>query len=833
MKKNNSRQRRVPSKLNKRARRQRSIRRMEPLETRSMLAGDLLSAVHNGSMPLDVNSDGVFDQMDVDTLLLSLQTKSPQQNAARGLLEGEQTLYLDVDNDGRLTKRDLLSAMDALAIEGELADDTFSADVNLRLITMTEGNVDEGNSGTAALNETFQLQVWLEDTSSAMGGGGGIDAAYVDITFNQSLVTLNPMTDITLAPGFSPNSFSVPNNVTPYGGLNGAVDDDFIQANTLRFIGGRETGPGTTDPQLGRLLATLTFTTVAEGTLDFDVVIQDNPQSTDPDDVASSFNNTDRDGTVFNDVNVNATYYEDPVGGDGFPAEISRWAGGTVSVAITAQPVPGANFDSYEVVEDYLEAQATPAGDNDPPVVTINDVQYYVLDVLANDLDGSAMEDLTDPDRSRFNIDSVTQPGMGTRVFIEADAQSVPEIVSEGIISHQVLLYQVPPGVGGISETFEYTITDTGPNSSGTTSATVLVSITDVDQGVLLLEDPYVVEVEEGVETDVIDIMDNVEQGEPSDVPTFIGFFDENGGPLTAADLQGTFTPVLDGMNNPTGEFTYVSNVPGLVESITYQVSDGGNQITEGTITFRTLFDSLLTGVVYFDADNDGVVDENLDNNASPEMRIGGVTVHLLDSSGGLVTSTVTNAQGAYSFANFDPGTYSVRVIDPRFTRKGLTTNGSFTFTGDTISGIQVGGGAAGTYEGLNFGYRGRDYQYIGLGDSIASNTEDSIILAFSKPGGVDALEWYAVDLGWDNLVHVRSDLSFFDAATGSSQVAFEVAVNGLEDPVIVVQAFSTSTPGYMVVANGPEGMIIRINGAASTVMTNLAASVDAAIASM
>lgn len=786
-----------------------------------MLAGDLMSAVHNDYMPHDVNADGVFDQMDVDTLLSSLKSNKTQQTASRGLLEGEQTLYLDVDNDGRLTNRDLLSAMDALSLEGELADATFSADVNLRLIT-TGGNVDETQTGQADLNETFELQVWVKDTSTTPSG---IDAAFVDITFDASLLTLDPATGIVLGTGFTSNTGDTPNNVTPYGALNGAQDFiDYAQPNTLRFIGGQEVAAGVTDGTLGRLVATLTFTTVAEGTVDFSVVVADNPQSADPDDLVSSFNNTARNGEVFNDVNVNATYFE----GSG-TAEISRWTGGTVSLDIMADPVAGANFDSYEVVEDYLETEA--GGDNDPPVVTISGTQYYVLDVLVNDLD-STLSTVAAP-RTRFNIDSVTQPAQGT-VTIESNAQDVTEIVSAGIDSHQVLLYQVPTGVGGISETFEYTITDSGgSNNTGETTNSVYIAITEVDQGVLLLEDPFNVEVEEGVSSGLIDIMDNVTQGEPSDVPTFINFFDENGGPLTAADLQGTFTPVLDINDNPTGEFTYVSDIPGLVEMITYQVSDGNNQITEGTIVFKTLFDSLLSGVVYFDVDNDGVVDENADTNASPEKRIGGVTIELLDTGGSVVATSVTDASGFYSFAGFDEGTYSVRITDPAFTRKGLTTTGGFTLSGSTIEDIQVGGGEPGTYTGLNFGYIGRDYQYIGLGDAIASNTEDSITLAFSNTGGLDSLEWYAVDMGWENLVQVRSDLSYFDAETGASQIAFEISVDGLDDPVLVVQAFSTSTPGYMVVANGPDGMIVRINGAGEEIMTNMTAAIDAAFAAL
>jgi len=824
MKKNKSRQHRNSSKLNKRAKRQRAMHRVEPLETRAMLAGDVLSAVHNDFMPHDVNNDGAFDQLDVDTLLTSLKSVKTQQTAARGLLEGEQTLYLDIDNDGRVTNRDLMAAMDALALEGELADETFRADVNLRLIT-NGGNVDEGDGpGMADVNETFQLQVWIKDASDT---ASSVDVAYVDISFDESLVTLDPATGIVLGAGFTSNTADTPNNVTPYGALNGPQDfDTYAEPDTLRFIGGQNipNAPTETDPNdpTIRLLATLTFTTIAEGTVTFDVVVKDNPQSVDVNDKVSSFNEEARDGEVFNDVNVNATFFE----GSG-TNEISRWIGGDVALDITAQPSPGANFDSYEVVEDYLEVDPTP----NPPVVTIDDVQYYVLDVLANDLD-NANNTVAAP-RTRFQITDFDDTGLEGMLTLENDAQNVQEIVDAGIGSHQVFLYEVPPGQGGITTTFTYEMTDNGSPDTvpGTTEATVFISITDVDQDLMLIAEDFLVEVPEGVSSGEIDILDNVKTVEEGDEIIFLGFFDENGGPLTAADLQGTFE-IPDETNFPS-VFTYISDIPGLEETITYQVTDGTNEPIEGIITLKTLSDTALSGVVYFDADNDGVVDENLDTNASPEKRIGGVTVELIDSNDMVVETAVTDAFGAYSFANFDEGTYSVRVVDPRFTRKGLTTAGSFTVSGDTISGIQVGNGEPGTFEGLNFGYRGRDFAYLGLADSIASNTEDSITLAFSNAGGWDSLEWYSVDLGWEILVQVRSDFSYFDAETGASQIAFEVSVDGLEEPIIVVQAFSTENPGYRYVAEGPEGMIIRIDGGAADVMSNLNAAIDAAFASM
>lgn len=823
MKKSKSRQHRVPSHSLKRAKRQRGLRRMEQLENRSMLAGDVASPWHNEFMPTDVNSDGVLDQQDIEILVGELKSmKSGALAAQNSLLEGEQSLYLDVDNDGKLTQRDLLSAMDALTLEGEpvVAASDYRADYDVEIVH-DSATTSEGGSKNVNLNDTFTLNIYVTDVSEIQSG---FSQAFVDITFDSTKLTIDdPSTAVVTGPGFSSQTGDVPSNVTPYGGKN-ANDNQFVEAGKLKWMGGIHPFA----PQDGTqrfLLASVTFRAVAEGTVDFTVDVRpytlidqltDNP---DPDATEVAFNQIERDGQPTSNVeeNLAATYVFDQ-GASG--AQLVRFDGGTVSVVIEAQPVAGANFDSYNVNEDYF-------GDDEnstPPAVTIGGVQYYVLDVLANDLD-SANNPVTG-DRSRFNIDSITQPTNGT-VTIQTNAQSIPEIVATGITSHQVLLYQVPANLGGVTETFNYTTTDSGsPNNTGTTNADVVVAIANVDDAPIAGDASFTLNEGETVSGFALDYASLQGGPDETETLTFVEF-------IIPANLQGTFTPILDVNDNPTGEFTYTSAIPGLTESVQYVVSDGGDQTATGTLTFNTLLDSLIEGVVYFDSDNDGVVDENLDNAASAESRIGGVTLELVNSStGAVIATTRTDAYGTYSFAGFDEGTYSVRVVDPRFTRKGKTTAGDFTITGNEISGITIGNGQAGQYSGLNFGYRGRDYAYISWGDTMASTTEDSITLAFSKSGGTATLEWYNVDEGWDRLTNINSDYIYLDPVTKSMQVAFEVTVDGQAESQYVVQAYSPSTPGYVVVAETAEGIIIRINGTGSQVMTNLAA-VDAAFANL
>lgn len=76
---------------------------------------------------------------------------------------------------------------------------------------------------------------------------------------------------------------------------------------------------------------------------------------------------------------------------------------------------------------------------------------------------------------------------------------------------------------------------------------------------------------------------------------------------------------------------------------------------------------------VWSDDDKDGEQDVN-------EAGVAGVTVELLDASGNVVATTLTDANGNYLFKDVDPGTYSVKVTPPMGTT--LTTTGSDGNTG-------------------------------------------------------------------------------------------------------------------------------------------------------
>ncbi len=96
-----------------------------------------------------------------------------------------------------------------------------------------------------------------------------------------------------------------------------------------------------------------------------------------------------------------------------------------------------------------------------------------------------------------------------------------------------------------------------------------------------------------------------------------------------------------------------------------------------------------IAGIVFADLDFDCLLDAN-------EQTLSDIKVELLDAAGSVVANTLTNAQGAYSFANLKPGTYSVRETQPLGYFQGgqvAPRTGGDASQDDLISSIKVGSG--------------------------------------------------------------------------------------------------------------------------------------------
>jgi large repetitive protein len=65
-----------------------------------------------------------------------------------------------------------------------------------------------------------------------------------------------------------------------------------------------------------------------------------------------------------------------------------------------------------------------------------------------------------------------------------------------------------------------------------------------------------------------------------------------------------------------------------------------------------------IAGFVYEDANDDGII-------ATGETKIRNATIELVNSSGTVIGTTTTAADGSYEFVGFAPGTYTVREVQP------------------------------------------------------------------------------------------------------------------------------------------------------------------------
>jgi protocatechuate 3,4-dioxygenase beta subunit len=104
---------------------------------------------------------------------------------------------------------------------------------------------------------------------------------------------------------------------------------------------------------------------------------------------------------------------------------------------------------------------------------------------------------------------------------------------------------------------------------------------------------------------------------------------------------------------------------------------------------FNELLPGSIAGIVFADLDFDCIRDSN-------EETLAGVRIELLDSLGNVVATTLTGTNGAYTFGNLRPGSYTVRETQPTGYFQGgqmAPATGGDASIEDLISGISVGSG--------------------------------------------------------------------------------------------------------------------------------------------
>jgi hypothetical protein len=173
----------------------------------------------------------------------------------------------------------------------------------------------------------------------------------------------------------------------------------------------------------------------------------------------------------------------------------------------------------------------------------------------------------------------------------------------------------------------------------------------------------------------------------------------------------------------------------------------------------ETLGSSTLSGWVYVDRNNDGILAFN--NDPNPELAISGVEITLFKTDSGSdveMGKKTTDSGGSYSFGGLGAGTYKVRQTQPVAYVDGKETVGTFWPPGS--------GGSVGTVSqnellnivlpttqvwalGYNFGELGLTPGYVSKRFLLASSPDLPLIPNNTVPEPTSAVLGLLAVLGW------------------------------------------------------------------------------------
>jgi hypothetical protein len=156
--------------------------------------------------------------------------------------------------------------------------------------------------------------------------------------------------------------------------------------------------------------------------------------------------------------------------------------------------------------------------------------------------------------------------------------------------------------------------------------------------------------------------------------------------------------------------------------TITVQASDGaGGTATQSFTINLTNVTAVISGTVFVDVNGNGLFD------GGTETGINGVTVQLLNSTGGFLTSDVTEMGGVYAFTvNDELGTYRIREIQPTG-----VTNGAAILGSAAVDSVLSANEMQLTLAGVNVS----DYDFTEVGSAVQAGDTASIGFWQNKNG--------------------------------------------------------------------------------------------------
>lgn len=288
-------------------------------------------------------------------------------------------------------------------------------------------------------------------------------------------------------------------------------------------------------------------------------------------------------------------------------------------------------------------------------------------------------------------------------------------------------------------------------------------------------------------------------------------------------------------LNSTTVRFNNPDEFYGTVV-IEYTISDGElSDTARVTLNVVNFLPGFISGTIWVDVDNDGIVDAASGANPA-ERRIAGVEVFLYGTTifGNAFSRTaVTNANGQYRFddpslpnGGVIPGNYIVSLDNPNtsaiegaelFT-DGIDVNG--TVTGNGASSTRIGnntyqivfGADGATVANLNFGMLGLQSSYVNIRDHLASSTSNGAIFGInmgaSSPDGQQF--WSVMYDGWAGM----HDLKIVVSADRSTATISGFDTNNT--PFSKTLSFAADYNKIRITGSSGDNLVVRIIGTAS-----------------
>lgn len=235
---------------------------------------------------------------------------------------------------------------------------------------------------------------------------------------------------------------------------------------------------------------------------------------------------------------------------------------------------------------------------------------------------------------------------------------------------------------------------------------------------------------------------------------------------------------------------------------------------------------STITAVVFSDTNGDGIQDNG-------ETGVAGVTVNLLNSSGAVIATTTTNAQGSYTFTE-TTGSYTVQVVPPSGSSISVQAAGSAAGSGGGAPGSTNYVATTGSSTTLNLvgGQAGITvdaplYSPGAIQGTVFQDKTDSGILATgdSGVGGVTVSLFDASGLYSQTTTAANGTYSFTNLTPGTG---YYVVVTPVTGDSFSPQVTETATNPDTSIVNATTGKTANITVTSGTTVSHVDAGLYA-----